>query len=291
MMQIAVLIETKFNMTNIFRITSCFAALSLMVGCTNSNQNTEAEIVEPVVNVVGKELSYRSDTTEMKGYLAYDENDTTKRPGILVVHEWWGHDEYARTRAKMLAELGYVALAVDMYGDGQKADHPEDAMKFSGMVMGNMDASKARFEAAYAELVNNPNVDPNSISAIGYCFGGSLIMAFANGGMDLDGVAAFHSGVQLPVAPGVELKARVLVQNGAADPFITEESVTDFKAQMDSVGARYEYISYPDAMHAYTNPGATAMGEKFNLPLQYNKEADEKSWLKLQEFLASIYPD
>ncbi len=275
----------------IFISTTYFTAFAFMVSCVNSHPTNGEKTAEPVVNVVGKEVTYSSDTTVMKGFLSYDENNTSKRPGILVVHEWWGHDEYARTRAKMLAELGYVALAVDMYGDGQKADHPEDAMKFSGMVMGNLDASKARFEAAYAELVSNPNVDPHSISAIGYCFGGSLIMAFANGGMDLDGVAAFHSGVQLPITPGENLKAKVLVQNGAADPFITEESVAEFKAQMDAAGASYEYVSYPGAMHAFTNPGATAMGEKFNLPLQYQKEADQQSWAKLQEFLGAIYPN
>ncbi len=279
------------HFTHLFTLLSTVALLS---GCGSPNASSDAELVvevDTIPNVVGSELTYSSDTTTMKGYIAFDENLKEKRPGILVVHEWWGHNEYTRDRARMLAELGYVALAVDMYGDGQLAEHPDDAMKFSGMVMSNMENSTERFKAAYAELAKNPMVDPNSISAIGYCFGGSLIMSLANAGMDLDGVAAFHSGVQLPIAPGPELKAKVLVQNGGADPFISAESVEAFKASMDAAGASYEYISYPDAQHAYTNPGADELGAKFNLPLKYQKEADEQSWAKLQDFLSSLYPN
>ena len=241
-------------------------------------------------NVVGQEVTYSTDSTTMKGYLAYDANLQGPRPGILVVHEWWGHNDYARKRADMLAEMGYIALAVDMYGDGQQAAHPEDAQKFAMSVMGNLDAAKARFEAAMQTLEENENTDPEAIAAIGYCFGGSVVLSMANAGYDLDGVAAFHSGVQLPVMPDAStLKAQVLVCNGADDPFISPESVDAFKQAMDQAEAKYKYIAYPGAVHAFTNPGADTLGQKFSLPLAYNQEADEQSWAELEKFLAEIF--
>lgn len=284
-------------MKNLLRTFCVVTPLAVLISCGPSNQTendsttSSRDTIPAVVSIKGEEVGYNTDTVEMKGYITYDSNDSTRRAGILVVHEWWGHTDYVRQRADMLAELGYVALAVDMYGDGQKADHPEDAMKFSGMVMNNMEGSRARFQAAYNVLAAHPMVEPGSVSAVGYCFGGSLILAFANDGMDLDGVAAFHSGVELPIMPGNSLTSRVLVQNGGADPFISEESVTAFKSAMDDAGATYEYISYPGVKHAFTNPAADEKGQQFELPLAYDKEADEKSWMKLQEFLDGIYPE
>ncbi len=277
-----------------FTILAIAAFVLIFSSCENGQPSSAVEENQTdttlETNLVGKELTYSADTTEMRGYIAYDESIAEKRPGILVVHEWWGHTDYVRMRADMLAKLGYVALAVDMYGDGQKADHPDDAKKFAGMVMSNMETSVARFQAAYDQLAQHPQVDPASISAVGYCFGGSLILAFANAGMDLDGVAAFHSGVQLPVMPGEELQAKVLVQNGADDPMVSPQSVETYKAAMDAVDASYEYITYPNATHAYTNPHATEIGNEFDLPLAYHAEADKKSWDKLQAFLSELYP-
>ncbi len=239
----------------------------------------------------GEEVQYQSDTTTMNGYLAHPANVKGQKPGILIVHEWWGHNEYTRKRADMLADLGYVALAVDMYGNGKEAKHPDDAKKFSGMVMQNMPAAEKRFQAAYDLLASDPTVDPTKISAIGYCFGGSVVLAMANSGMPLDGVAAFHSGVEVPVAPSDKLQAMVLVQNGADDPFVSAASVENFKTRMDEINKPYEYIAYPGAVHAYTNPAADEMGKKFEMPLAYNREADEKSWDKLKVFLNKLYPD
>jgi dienelactone hydrolase len=276
--------------------TAFITGLSFGIISCAQQPNPEAESTEEAIveskqpNVIGKEVTYASGDVSLKGYIAYDENQTEKRPGILVVHEWWGHNDYVRKRADMLAEQGYVAMAVDMYGDGKVAEHPNEAMKESGMIVQDMDLASRRFEAARKVLVEDPHVDTESISAVGYCFGGSIAMAMANGGADLDGVAAFHSGVQLPIAPSKELKAKVLVQNGADDPFISDESVENFKAAMDSVGANYEYIAYPGAVHAFTNPDADAVGEKYELPLKYQKEADEKSWEQLQEFFKNLYP-
>ena len=274
-------------------LIGCFLTL---ISCKTEPKKSATDSMEPVeetlqANVVGNEVTYSANDTEMKGYIAYDENMKGKRPGVIVVHEWWGHNDYTRERADMLAELGYVALAVDMYGDGKQAEHPEDAGKFSGMVMQNIDVAKARFDAALTVLKADPHVNADEIAAIGYCFGGSVVLTMADLGEDLDAVAAFHSGVQLPVMPNERLKAKVLVCNGGADPFVSPESVTAYKAAMDSINADYKYISYPDAKHAFTSKEADSLGKKFNLPLAYQKEADEKSWAELKSLLSETFKE
>ncbi|PSR12387.1 MAG: dienelactone hydrolase [Bacteroidetes bacterium] len=268
-----------------------FVLLGLLVSCGpgTPTEETTAEAVAP--EVVGEVVTYQTDTTKMIGYLAYDKNSTVKKPGILVVHEWWGHNDYARERAKMLAELGYVALAVDMYGDGKQADHPADAGKFAMSVMGNFPTAKARFLAALEELKNNPHVNPDEIGAIGYCFGGGVVLAMADDGVDLDGVVSFHGSLGLPVMPEAgKIKARVLVLNGADDPFVTQEQITAYTTAMDSAKADYQLINYPGAVHAFTDKGATAKGEKFNLPLAYNEAADKQSWEEMKKFFLKTFP-
>ena len=240
--------------------------------------------------VVGREVSYQSGDTRLKGYLAYDDAVQGKRPGILVVHEWWGQNAYARHRADMLAKLGYIALAVDMYGDGKTAGHPEEAGKFSGAVRKNLPLMKARFLAARDFLNDQPGVDPTKNAAIGYCFGGSVVLEMAIEGVDLAGVASFHGGLGGLSTPAKgEVKARVLVANGADDPFTTAEQIAAFKKMMDAAGADYTFINYPGAKHSFTNPDADMMGRKFNLPLAYNAAADKASWQALEQFLTRIF--
>jgi len=243
------------------------------------------------VKVKGTEVAYATDSTHLKGYIAYDENKKEKRPGILIIHEWWGHNDYVRQRADSLAKLGYTAIAVDMYGDGKQANHPSDAGKFAGSVFANMPEAKARFQAAVDLLKQHESVNGEKLAAIGYCFGGSVALTMANTGADLDAVAAFHSGVALPVMPNSDLKARVLVCNGAADPFISPESISAFKSAMDSIGATYEYIAYPDVKHSFTSKEADDNGKKFQLPLEYNADADQKSWASLQQLLNDVFTD
>lgn len=242
--------------------------------------------------VVGEEVSYQAGDTTLKGYLARDAAVQGKRPGILVVHEWWGHNAYARERARQLAELGYVALAVDMYGDGKTADHPDDAGKFAAAVRNNLPLMQARFEAARAFLNSQPDVDPGQNAAIGYCFGGGVVLAMARSGADLDGVVSFHGslGGGGTAAPG-SVKARILVANGADDPFVTEEQIAAFKAEMDAAGADYTFINYPGARHSFSNPDADAFGERFGLPLAYDAEADADSWAEMQAFFQSLFGD
>jgi dienelactone hydrolase len=239
--------------------------------------------------VVGQEVSYQAGDTVMKGYLAWDDAVQGKRPGILVVHEWWGHNAYVRRRAEMLAALGYTALAVDMYGDGKTAAHPEDAGKFSGAVQKDLPLMKARFEAARRFLEEQPTVDPDRIAAIGYCFGGSVVLEMARTGEDLDGVVSFHGSLGGLGPVTGEIKARVLVANGADDPFVTAEQIEMFKQDMDAAGANYSFINYPGAKHSFTNPDADKYGEQFGLPLAYNAAADEASWQAMQDFFNLIF--
>jgi len=267
-------------------------ALMVCVSCkdnTKKDAETPTEDIARTIKIKGEEVTYATDSTNLKGYIAYDETIKTKRPAVLIVHEWWGHNDYVRERANMLAELGYTAMAIDMYGDGKQAKHPDDAGKFASSVFTNLPEAKARFNAAVSLLKTHEFVDTDKIAAIGYCFGGSVVLTMANSGTDLDAVAAFHSGVALPVMPNNELKARVLVCNGAADPFINPESITVFKNAMDSIGAQYEYISYPNVKHSFTSKAADENAEKFNLPLAYDAEADEKSWNSLQEMLKEVF--
>jgi dienelactone hydrolase len=244
----------------------------------------------PIHGITSKEVTYTADGTTMKGYIAFDEHREGKRPGIIVVHEWWGHNDYTRKRADMLAELGYVALAVDMYGDGKTAAHPEDAQKFAGEVMNNMPAMVARFNAALETLRNDPNVDPGRIGAIGYCFGGGVVLHMARSGADLDGVVSFHGsiGTTEPARKG-NVKAKILVCNGGADTFVSEEAIKNFKDEMESAGVDYTFKSYEGAIHAFTNPSATEVGRKFGLPLAYDEKADKESWDDMKEFFSEVF--
>ena len=237
-----------------------------------------------------EEVSYSASGVTMKGYLAYDDKTKDKRPGVLVVHEWWGHNEYARKRARMLAELGYTALAVDMYGEGKQANHPQDAGKFAGEVMQNQESAKARFIAALELLKKQPTVDAARIAAIGYCFGGGVVLHMARQGVDLKGVVSFHGsyGTQTPAEKG-KVKAAVLVCHGADDQFSTPEQIDGLKKEMQDAGVNFQFISYPGAKHSFTNPEADENGKKFNIPIAYNKAADEKSWADMQQFFKKIF--
>jgi len=238
----------------------------------------------------GEPVEYSAGGTTMQGYLAYDNSHSEKRPGILVVHEWWGHNEYARRRARMLAELGYVALAVDMYGEGKTAQHPDDAKKFSGEIGKNMDLGRERFLAAKKILQEHRFTDPKRIGAIGYCFGGGVVLQMARDGMDLGGVASFHGGLTStdPAKPGA-VKARVLVLTGGDDKFVPPEQVEGFEKEMKAARADFRVVSYPGALHSFTNPAADDYAKRFNIPLGYNADADAKSWAEMQKFFKAVF--
>ena len=263
---------------------SIIISIILISACTERQQN------EAKLGIVTEEVDYESNGTTLKGFIAYDGDIQGKRPGVLIVHEWWGHNDYARKRAKMIAELGYTALAVDMYGDGKQANHPDDAGKFAMNLFNNIDIAKGRFEAGLNFLKAQPTTDPEKIAAIGYCFGGGVVLHMARFGFDLDAVVSFHGALQTehPAEPE-KVKARLLVCNGEADPLTTPEQVEAFKKEMSEAGVDYKFINYPGAMHSFTNPIADSVGKKFNMPLAYNKEADEKSWAEMKALLEEVF--
>lgn len=240
--------------------------------------------------VQGREVTYSANGTTLKGYIAYDDAAKGKHPGILVVHEWWGHNEYARKRARMLAERGYTALALDMYGDGKQAHHPDDAGKFASEVSQNAALARARFEAALNLLKQEKSVDAANIAAIGYCFGGSVVLNMARAGEPLKAVASFHGGLstQQPAERG-KVKARIASFTGEDDPMIPATQVAAFRQEMDKAGVNYKVVTYSGATHAFTNPAADELGKKFNLPLAYNAEADKASWDAGLAFLAEAF--
>lgn len=235
----------------------------------------------------GEEVSYRDGDTVMKGYLVYDDRFKGPRAAVLVVHEWWGHNRHARESARRLARLGYTALAVDMYGDGKNASHPADAGALSGAVRKNMAVAQSRFMAAYRLLAAHATVDGRRIGAIGYCFGGGIVLEMARRGVDLKAVASFHGSLAIttPAQQGT-IRAAVLVMNGADDPFTKAEQIAAIKTEMKAAGVDFRFVEYPGARHAFTNPDATVNGKKFNLPLANNKEADRRSWAEMKKFMA-----
>lgn len=264
---------------------ACLIALVLAfsTGLTSADAAT--------VKIVAKEVVYPAGDLEMKGFMAYP--DVKKRmllPAVLVVHEWWGHNKYARTRAKQLAKLGYVALAVDMFGEGKKAAHPDDAKKFAAEATKNFDVAGARFNAALDFIRQQPQVDAGRIAAIGYSFGGGVVLNMARQGADLKGVASFH-GSLAPAKPAEKgaVKARIIVFNGADDVMITPEQIEAFKKEMTDAEADFTFINYPRTKHSFTNPEADRYAKEFNLDIAYNKSADQKSWYELRRFLKSVF--
>ena len=223
-----------------------------------------------------REIEYKQGNTVLQGLVAWDGAAKGKRPGVLVVHEWWGHNEHARNQAKRLAEAGYVGFALDMYGKGKVATHAKDAEAFMTEATKDPAALAARFNAALEQLKQDPRVDTGKIAAIGYCFGGSVVLGRARAGADLAAVVSFHGslGTKSPAEKG-KVKARVLVLTGADDPMIPPEQVAAFGREMEAAGATFRVVSYPGARHGFTNPDADKAGMD---ALAYNAEADQKSW-------------
>jgi dienelactone hydrolase len=239
--------------------------------------------------MVTKEITYKGDSTTFKGYLAYNGSGDQKRPAVLIVPEWWGLNDYAKMRARMLADLGYVAMAIDMYGNGQVATTPDKATQLSSGVMKDPGLLRARFAGALKELRQQPGVDTSRIAAIGYCFGGTVVLDAALMGFPLNGVVSFHGslGNLVPAKKG-EVQAKVLACNGADDKFNSTSAIDGFKKEMEEAGIDYHFINYANSVHAFTNPAADSLGKKFNMPIAYNKEADQKSWKDMEMFLSEV---
>jgi dienelactone hydrolase len=238
--------------------------------------------------MTAKDIEYTVNGKSFTGYLATPEDPGTSRGGVLVVHEWWGRNDYMRRRADMLADLNYIAFALDLYGTGQLASAPEEALELmQGAISGGEIAD--RFAAALA-VITGEGVPSDKVAAIGYCFGGAVVLNMARAGLPLAGVASFHGalGTDTPARQG-EVAARIKVYHGNDDGMLPPEEVDAFKAEMSAAEVDYEFVGYEGAGHGFTNPEADANAAKFGLALAYNRQADEDSWDRLCSFLDELF--
>lgn len=276
------------RLTNLFAYG--FAILSLTIACNDKTEEKTEDNKTTATAPSFKEetVDYTVDSLQMNSYVVYDETKQGPRPAVLVIHEWWGLNDYAKRRARMLAELGYIAMAVDMYGNGRMGNDPGAAQALAMPYYQNPGMAKKIFDAAVNELKKNANVDPAKMAGIGYCFGGGMLLNFARMGEPLNGVVSFHGSLLGTPASKDLTKAEILVCHGEKDDFVNAE-VAPFKKQMDSIGAKYEFKTYPNATHAFTNPDATEMGKKFKMPIEYNAAADSASWNDMKVFFGRIF--
>ena len=231
-------------------------------------------------------VEYEHDGTKLKGFLAYDDETDDPRPGVLVVHEWWGLNDYAKTRCKMLAELGYVAFALDMYGEGKTAGHPEEAAKFAGMVRENQGRWRGRALAGLEVLRSNEKVDAENCAAIGYCFGGATVLQLAYAHALVKGVVSFHGA--LPAATAEEaagVEAAVLICHGSADSFVPPDQVKACLDPLEAAGVDYTFMAFSGAKHAFSNPDADARGMG---GLKYDPKADARSWAAMNAMFDAL---
>jgi dienelactone hydrolase len=234
-------------------------------------------------------ITYIADGVSYNGYVVYDEQIKGKRPAILVIHEWWGLNDYTKMRAKKLAALGYIAMAVDMYGNGKLATNPEEAKELASVFYKNPQLSKTILDAAINKIKEFEQTDTKNIAAIGYCFGGSVVLNAAKLGADLKAVVSFHGGLAGVPANREVLKANILVCHGGSDKFVTQQDIDEFKHQMDAIGAHYTFKVYANATHAFTNPESDNTAKKFNMPIAYNPKADKDSWNDMKVFLNTVF--
>jgi len=279
------------NKTNDMKLQTLLSACAFLILCscnssTNESSTNQTETKSPKIKEVS--VTYTIDSLTMNNYVAYDENVEGKRPAVLVIHEWWGLNDYTKRRAKMLAELGYVAMAVDMYGNGRMGNDPGAAQNLAMPYYQHPDMAKKIFDRAVEELKKDPNVDQTKMAGIGYCFGGGMLLNFVRMGEPLNGIVSFHGSLLGTPANKDLTKAEILVCHGEADSFVNAE-VAPFKKQMDSIGKTYTFKSYPGATHAFTNPDATETGKKFKMPIEYNAAADSASWNDMKEFFGRIF--
>ena len=264
----------------------------VFISCNNSESDSTTDKKDSITSAAQlkeESISYNSSNTTMNGYVIYNDQTQDKRPAVLVVHEWWGMNDYSKRRARELAGLGYVAMAVDMFGNGQTASDPDEAMKLAGPFYQDTQLIKSRFEAALTKLKTLPQVDTNNIAAIGYCYGGFIVLNAAKLGEPLKRVVSFHGNLGGVTPDKNLLKAKVLVLHGEADPIVQPQEVNQFKKQMDSIGADYTFKAYPNAKHAFTNPAADSVESKFHLGVGYNADADKDSWEEMKEFLKNMF--
>ncbi len=274
-----------------------FATIPLIISSCDGKRTVKDQLddhahhnSDSVSKIISEQVTYFDGKDTLVGYLCYDNNIKEKRPGIIVVPEWWGNNEYPRMRAKMLAELGYIALAADIYGNGKVVDNPKDAQINAGKFYSNPTLMKSRMISAYNVLDKNEKVRSGDIAAIGYCFGGSVCLNSASMGVPVKAVVSFHGGLDGFKASPYMKNVQTLVCNGKADKNITQGQIENFKKEMKDANAPFDFKEYDNATHAFTNPASTENGKKFNMPIAYNKEADLKSWNDMVDFFKKHFP-
>ena len=242
------------------------------------------------MNITTGRIDYRVGDNIHQAYIADDESLGGGRPGVIVVHEWWGVNDYIIDRAHQLAELGYVALAIDMYGNGKTADNPDEAGGLMNGVLGDMDAGTQALRAGYEVLLEQPSVDEDKTAAIGYCFGGAMVLHMARIGMPLKAVASFHGalGSFHQAEPG-SISARVLVCHGEADSMVSMDDLAGFRAEMDAAQANYEVATYAGAKHGFSSQEADQNGSKYGIDVGYNAAADRASWQAMQSMFNEVF--
>lgn len=242
--------------------------------------------------LITETVTYEVDGQSFSGYLAWDDEQEGKRPGVLVVHEWWGHNAFAREQAEKLAASGYTAFALDMYGDGKLAEHPDTAQEFMQEATKNLDQVKARFLKAKEILQSHESVNADKIAAQGYCFGGAVVLNMARLGVDLNGVVSYHGALSSPIqAEAGNVRAKVQVYTGGADPMVPTEQVTGLVAEMQNAGVDLTLVSFPGVTHSFTNPGADKVAEQFGMPIAYDEAAAVRSWNGTLRFYEQIFAD
>lgn len=272
----------------------CAAAL----GCnSNSTQKepgsdslTAATTAADPSAITEVSVTYSGNGKNFKSIAAYKAGGENL-PVVLVVPEWWGVNDYTKSRVKQLAALGYFAMAVDMYGDGKTAATPDSAGALATPFYKDPSMAQSHFDAALAKAKTFTQADTAKIAAIGYCFGGGMVLNMARLGTHLKGVASFHGSLNggLPAPKKGSVIPAILVLHGEADSMVPAEDVSNFKKEMDNAGANYTFIGYPNAKHAFSNPNATAVGEKYKLDIAYNEAADKASWEELKTFLTTVF--
>lgn len=234
-----------------------------------------------------KAVEYQQGDTRLVGYLAYPKDAKGPLPGVLVVHEWLGLNDYAKRRADQLAELGYVAFAADIYGDGKVVADPKEAGTLSGSYKKDRPLLRARVAAALATLKAQPGVAPDKVAAIGYCFGGTTVLELARSGANVAGVVSFHGGLDTPAPQDAKnIHAKVLALHGADDPYVPADQVAAFENEMRQGGVDWQLVAYGGAVHGFTNP---ANGNDNSKGAAYNAVADARSWAAMRQFFGELF--
>jgi dienelactone hydrolase len=232
-------------------------------------------------------LVYDHGDVELRGCLAYDKSIAGKRPGVLVVPEWWGLNDFAREKARQIAELGYVALAVDMYGDGRATTDPAEAGRLAGQFRENPTLWRQRAQAAFNALAHDEHCDPARIAAIGFCFGGTTVLQLAADGAELVAAVSFHGNL-MPISPSdaARIKARILVLHGAADPHVPDENVKAFEDSLRKASVDWQLIAYGGAKHAFMNPASSRLGME---GIGYDERTARRAWEQMRLFLQDVF--